>query len=86
MAKLGSEKRPARATVRTMEQAQQIVARCGARGLHVVVGIEPHAPEDIDEVEHMLNPPAPAARAAMPGRNEPCVCGSGKKYKKCCAD
>ena len=20
-----------------------------------------------------------------PGRNEPCLCGSGKKYKKCCA-
>jgi uncharacterized protein YecA (UPF0149 family) len=19
-----------------------------------------------------------------PGRNEPCLCGSGKKYKKCC--
>ena len=19
-----------------------------------------------------------------PGRNEPCPCGSGKKYKKCC--
>jgi len=19
-----------------------------------------------------------------PGRNEPCYCGSGKKYKKCC--
>ncbi|EDZ3763476.1 hypothetical protein GVT56_22845, partial [Salmonella enterica] len=19
-----------------------------------------------------------------PGRNEPCFCGSGKKYKKCC--
>jgi len=19
-----------------------------------------------------------------PGRNEPCICGSGKKYKKCC--
>ena len=19
-----------------------------------------------------------------PGRNEPCACGSGKKYKKCC--
>ncbi len=23
--------------------------------------------------------------AAMPGRNDPCPCGSGKKYKKCCA-
>jgi uncharacterized protein len=22
---------------------------------------------------------------AAPGRNEPCLCGSGKKYKKCCA-
>jgi len=20
----------------------------------------------------------------IPGRNEPCLCGSGKKYKKCC--
>jgi len=20
----------------------------------------------------------------VPGRNEPCPCGSGKKYKKCC--
>src|SRR5690242_5602885 len=22
----------------------------------------------------------------MPGRNEPCPCGSGRKYKRCCAD
>ena len=26
----------------------------------------------------------PARRAATPGRNEPCSCGSGKKYKRCC--
>lgn len=30
--------------------------------------------------------PAPARRADVPGRNDPCSCGSGKKYKKCCAD
>ncbi len=23
-------------------------------------------------------------KAATPGRNDPCFCGSGKKYKKCC--
>jgi hypothetical protein len=23
---------------------------------------------------------------AMPGRNDPCPCGSGKKFKKCCID
>jgi SEC-C motif-containing protein len=27
--------------------------------------------------------PAPVRREATPGRNEPCPCGSGKKYKKC---
>jgi SEC-C motif-containing protein len=27
----------------------------------------------------------PAARTAeQPGRNAPCPCGSGKKYKRCC--
>jgi preprotein translocase subunit SecA len=28
--------------------------------------------------------PQPAKRAAKIGRNQPCPCGSGKKYKKCC--
>ncbi|MEA4847920.1 MAG: SEC-C metal-binding domain-containing protein, partial [Clostridiaceae bacterium] len=23
-------------------------------------------------------------KAREPGRNDPCPCGSGKKYKKCC--
>ncbi len=29
-------------------------------------------------------PPPPAKAAPKPGRNEPCPCGSGKKYKHCC--
>ena len=34
-------------------------------------------------------PPEPAAgtpKAARPGRNEPCPCGSGRKYKQCCLE
>jgi SEC-C motif domain protein len=27
---------------------------------------------------------APVIRQPRPGRNDPCSCGSGKKYKKCC--
>jgi uncharacterized protein len=27
---------------------------------------------------------APIRRAPRPGRNEPCPCGSGRKFKKCC--
>lgn len=25
-----------------------------------------------------------APTSARPGRNEPCLCGSGRKYKQCC--
>ena len=28
--------------------------------------------------------PARASRQRKPGRNDPCPCGSGRKYKKCC--
>lgn len=31
-----------------------------------------------------LTPREPIRREATPDRNEPCTCGSGKKYKKCC--
>jgi uncharacterized protein len=27
---------------------------------------------------------SPAHAESRPGRNDPCPCGSGKKYKKCC--
>jgi tetratricopeptide (TPR) repeat protein len=29
-------------------------------------------------------PPEPAARRVKVGRNDPCPCGSGRKFKKCC--
>lgn len=31
-----------------------------------------------------LNPKSPPVRVTQIGRNDPCPCGSGKKYKKCC--
>lgn len=41
---------------------------------------------------HGVSESAPAAASVTPaattlkaGRNDPCPCGSGKKYKKCCA-
>jgi hypothetical protein len=36
-----------------------------------------------DTVE-LDEPPAPVTRPPAIGRNEPCPCGSGKKYKRCC--
>lgn len=31
-----------------------------------------------------MAPDKPIVKAKQPGRNEPCPCGSGKKYKHCC--
>jgi uncharacterized protein len=45
-----------------------------------------HMGRTIDEVRQRHEseaPPAPA-RSAKVGRNQPCPCGSGLKYKKCC--
>ena len=39
---------------------------------------------DLRRLWKSLGPRAPAARKAdAPGRNDPCPCGSGKKFKKC---
>ena len=35
-------------------------------------------------VDGQMNPKGEPLRVEKVGRNEPCPCGSGKKYKKCC--
>jgi len=35
-------------------------------------------------VRYRESPPQPIRRTPKIGRNDPCPCGSGKKYKKCC--
>lgn len=43
-------------------------------------GIEPFAEEEITETGVVL----PFRAPMLPGRNDPCPCGSGSKYKACC--
>jgi uncharacterized protein YecA (UPF0149 family) len=43
--------------------------------------------EDIEEEQEMLKKTekvAPIKSDKAVGRNDPCPCGSGKKFKKCC--
>jgi hypothetical protein len=37
----------------------------------------------LDRVLALLKDGNDAQPAVLPGRNEPCWCGSGRKYKKC---
>jgi SWIM/SEC-C metal-binding protein len=86
MAKLGSHKRPAVVRVQDFERAQEVMRVCNENDWQVIVGIEPDKSEDISDVEKLINPPKTALSPSQPkiGRNDSCICGSGRKYKKCC--
>jgi len=84
MAKLGSDNKPAVVHVQTQERAEEILSICDEHGWKVIIGLEPDKPENISDIEKLLNPSSPVKVALKIGRNEPCPCGSGKKYKKCC--
>lgn len=83
MAKLGTKKRPIIVRVHTDEKAQYVAETCAEHGWHYIIGFEPDKPEDISDLENMINPVKPATSGKI-NRNAPCPCGSGKKYKKCC--
>jgi SWIM/SEC-C metal-binding protein len=84
MAKLGSEKNPVIVRVQTQKRLEEVAKICHDHGLRFIVGLEPLKPEDISDLERALNAPDPLVAEAKPGRNDPCPCASGKKYKKCC--
>ena len=84
MAKLGSEKRPVIVRVQDEDRAREIAEICGKNNWHFIIGFEPDEPEDISDLEKLLNPSELVINHIKLGRNAPCFCGSGKKFKKCC--
>ena len=83
MAKLGTEKKPIIVRVNSDERQEYVMEVYKERGWNYIIGFEPDMPEDISDLERMLNPPELLISNKV-GRNKPCPCGSGKKYKKCC--
>ncbi len=84
MPRSGTKNSPLTLRVNSMERAEEVARICDAHGWHFVTGIEPNEPEDLSDLEQKLNPPLVVNAAEKVGRNEPCTCGSGLKYKKCC--
>jgi len=82
--KLGTEKNPAIVRVQTKKRMKEVASVFEKNGWKYTIGLEPEKPEDIADLELLLNPPQTIVAEKKVGRNEPCPCGSGKKYKKCC--
>ena len=88
MEKLGDKGKAAVVRVATSERAQEIYRVCEDNGWKVVIGIEPEKEEDTSDFMKLLGHKPENTKTVFNvnsiGRNDPCSCGSGKKYKKCC--
>ncbi len=60
MARLGTKERPIIVRVPKDETALYVAETCGRHGGEYIIGFEFDKPEDISDLENMLNPALPA--------------------------
>ncbi|MGJ8686273.1 MAG: PBPRA1643 family SWIM/SEC-C metal-binding motif protein [Spongiibacteraceae bacterium] len=85
--KCGSKKFPLNLVVTNETRKQEVQAMVAEAELHALVVLDDRegAVESISELTALLNTGGTVTMEKTPARNDPCHCGSGKKYKKCCA-
>jgi len=84
--KVGSKKFPLALTVTSDARKHEVEAMVADAQLHADITIDDQegAVESIGALTTLLNKQATVVLDKTPARNDPCSCGSGKKYKKCC--
>jgi len=82
--KLGTEKNPLTLVVTSDEKKREVATLVADNGLFADITVDNTSDEDINELSTILNKPTTTRFDKTPNRNDPCLCGSGKKYKKCC--
>ena len=84
--KIGSQKYPLALVVTSEARKLEIEAVVAEAQLYAEVSLDSNegAVESIAELTALLNKGSTVTQDKTPARNEPCGCGSGKKYKKCC--
>ncbi len=82
--KLGSEKQPLTLVVASEERKLEIEQLVSDNELFADITVDSAVEENILELDGQLNKPTTTRFDKTPNRNDPCSCGSKKKYKKCC--
>jgi SWIM/SEC-C metal-binding protein len=84
--KIGSKKYPLNLVVTSEERQHELAHIVTEAGLFAQITLDRNegAVESITELTTALNKVETVVLDKVPERNEPCLCGSGKKYKKCC--
>jgi len=84
--KAGTKKFPLKLTVTSEARKQEVETLVAEAELFAEVSVDSRegAIESIETLTALLNKGETVKVEKVPARNEPCSCGSGKKYKKCC--
>ena len=82
--KAGTQESPLNLVVTSEIRKSEILLIVEENGLVANINVSSDAVENIIELEGILNKPKTMTFEKTPKRNDPCSCGSGKKYKKCC--
>jgi SWIM/SEC-C metal-binding protein len=82
--KLGTEKKPLSLVVTSEERKLEVETLVTDNSLFADIIVDSALDENINELNAILNKPTTTTFDKTPNRNDPCSCGSGKKYKKCC--
>ncbi|PKG38263.1 PBPRA1643 family SWIM/SEC-C metal-binding motif protein [Psychromonas sp. Urea-02u-13] len=83
-AKSGTKESPFVMSVKTDARKVEIEAILKEHDLFAEIEINESAEENIVDLNGFLNKPVTTTFEKKPQRNDPCSCGSEKKYKKCC--
>ena len=84
-AQLGSPKRPLKLVVISEEKRAKLQELCDENNWTHRIKVKPNQVEDLtDLVMVQERSHTTETKEHHIGRNDPCHCGSGKKYKKCC--
>ncbi|MGR5279684.1 PBPRA1643 family SWIM/SEC-C metal-binding motif protein [Vibrio rotiferianus] len=83
--KAGTEEAPINIVVPTEVRKQEVEAITQEHSIFANIIVDESQEENTIELDTLLNKATPTVFEKKPNRNDPCSCGSGKKYKKCCA-
>jgi|TARA_B110000908_G_scaffold80743_1_gene96717 SWIM/SEC-C metal-binding protein len=87
MFKPGSKKYPLELVVTSPERKVEVESIVDEHQLYANISVNQSedAEENIIDLTGLLSKPKTTTVDKIPARNEPCSCGSGKKFKRCCA-
>jgi len=82
--RLGTRKAPANISVTNQARKEEVESILLENKWVGVVSLDADKDEDIRDLEMLQNKTVRAVSAKQAKRNDPCPCGSEKKYKNCC--